>query len=684
MSQAERSPRRHRDAAVWWALGGAALVAILAFEWSRRYNHNVCDDSLISFQYARNAARGLGFVFNAGERVEGFTNFLWTALLALLQPLSDGTSAGFVRVGIVVSVVLAALDVLLLYRLGRLIWPQRLAPVVFAIALCVLDNGYTVWAIQALESHLLIFAMLLACLFLWGKPNRFNQVGAALSLTAVMMTRPDGGLFVAVLGTSELLWAWRSAQPRPAMLRAVAIFGMTALLYGVYFTWRYQYFGYLLPNTFYVKAAGIRGEAIGRGLNYLHYFLVDRGYVPLLALGAVIGIRDRIVGPLLAWGLLYTAYVVYVGGDFYPGHRFFVVLIPIAALLSAYTLERVASFFRELWSSTRLPSWGVWAVGLALVTLVTVRGLRLGPVQSEIARWGDDVARARALMEWLGEQAPAGASIAAGDIGSSGFYTNLHVYDVFGIIDPFIAHQDRGPLGQGKPGHEKRADPHYLLAKQPTYVKRGYVYRNLYPHGYFFESDVPAELNEPGIWRKDEHREEDGWVALSRLPFESEPYPDWIASGEAFARWPVRKTPRHQERPVGNVAWFVSSYHPTVGNRAVGQLRSAPLLLEGDVLLLRVAGGRDPSRLRVELRVGDELVASTTGNGSEIFGRHAWDISAHRGRSAVLIVIDDATAAGGHIMVDEIEQRIDRRAARPTENDNSEDSNTPSVIVLPN
>ncbi|MBW1832844.1 MAG: hypothetical protein JRJ10_14320, partial [Deltaproteobacteria bacterium] len=472
MSVERRARSWHRDAALWWALGGAVVVAILAFEWSRRYGHNVCDDSLISLQYARNVAKGLGFVFNSGERVEGFTNFLWVALLALTHPLSDGSSAGFVRLAVTLSIVLAALDIVLLYRLGRLLWPGRVAPIVFAIGLCAPDNGYTVWAMQALESHLLIFGMLLASLFLWGEPSRVNRVGASLSLAAVLMTRPDAALFVAALGASELLWAWRSAEPKKALLRVVMIFGTTALVFGAYFTWRYQYFGYLLPNTFYVKASGLRGEAIERGWRYLNEFLADRAYAPLLALGAVVGIRDRIVGPLYAWALLYSGYVVYVGGDFYPGHRFFVVVIPIAALLSAYSLERLASWARDRWRLTPRPAWGIWGVGLALVATVTVRGLMVGPIQTEVIRWGHEVARVRALMEWLGEQAPPGASIVAGDIGSSGFYANLYVHDFFGIIDPVTAHQEQKRLGRGKAGHEKHADPDYLLEKEPTYIKR--------------------------------------------------------------------------------------------------------------------------------------------------------------------------------------------------------------------
>ena len=52
------------------ALGLAALAwathAALDQWWT-------ADDAFISFRYARNLVDGLGLVFNAGERVEGFT-----------------------------------------------------------------------------------------------------------------------------------------------------------------------------------------------------------------------------------------------------------------------------------------------------------------------------------------------------------------------------------------------------------------------------------------------------------------------------------------------------------------------------------------------------------------------------------------------------------------------------------
>ena len=42
----------------------------------------LADDSFVSFRYAWNLVHGHGLVYNAGERVEGYSNLLWTLLMA--------------------------------------------------------------------------------------------------------------------------------------------------------------------------------------------------------------------------------------------------------------------------------------------------------------------------------------------------------------------------------------------------------------------------------------------------------------------------------------------------------------------------------------------------------------------------------------------------------------------------
>ena len=59
---------------------GVLLVALyIALTLSTSF---LCDDAFITFRYAQNLAGGHGPVFNQGERVEGYTSYLWMILMA--------------------------------------------------------------------------------------------------------------------------------------------------------------------------------------------------------------------------------------------------------------------------------------------------------------------------------------------------------------------------------------------------------------------------------------------------------------------------------------------------------------------------------------------------------------------------------------------------------------------------
>ena len=66
-------------------LSKAKIVSLFAYVfgaisvWGYRW---VCDDAFVSFRYAKNLVNGYGLVYNVGEYVEGYTNFLWTLLIA--------------------------------------------------------------------------------------------------------------------------------------------------------------------------------------------------------------------------------------------------------------------------------------------------------------------------------------------------------------------------------------------------------------------------------------------------------------------------------------------------------------------------------------------------------------------------------------------------------------------------
>ncbi|MBI3541036.1 MAG: hypothetical protein HY073_02725 [Deltaproteobacteria bacterium] len=87
-----------------------------------------------------------------------------------------------------------------------------------------------------------------------------------------------------------------------------------------------------------------------------------------------------------------------------------------------------------------------------------------------------------------------------GDIGATGFFADVRVIDVFGVVDPVIAHSQVTGFGQGKPGHEKRGEAAYLLQKKPTYIKWGYIDEQVDRTQYDLMTDFPSDLKVPGLW----------------------------------------------------------------------------------------------------------------------------------------------------------------------------------------
>jgi hypothetical protein len=651
----------------WIALPVLGLLVVCEY-YSRRYGRNVVDDAMTSMQYAKQLALGNGLVFNVGERVEGYTNFAWVIFMTPVYWLSTQLGFEFVPAVVRCSMLLAAANVLLVFALARR-WLGASHPALWlAVGLCVVDNSFSVWAVLGLEVHLLALFMLLA-LWVSDTRSRFRWLGMGLSLLGAHLTRPDAGLFCAVLLGSQLLDAgldYRKglrAKSRSLALSTLAAAAIWIVGYTLYFCLRYRYYGQLLPNTFYLKLGGPI-DAWQRGLRYLSGFMNERAWVPLLALLAALNVQTRAVRALLVYNLLHALYVVYVGGDFFAGHRFFVPELPQLALLCALGAAalwevaqrpRVARALHQLEVSRDRLLGAMLVGGACLLVAVLQRGLVLGPFKGEVLSWGDDLSRQTRLFKWLGERAPPGASIATSLIGHTGFYSAARVIDMYGVIDPAIAKRHVPNFGQGKAGHEKMAAPEEALAKRPTFVPLNMIPGDLWQRGYFLRGDVPPDTFE-GIWQRDELLERGSVLSATRVSFDGGRPSGWKANGSAFESWPSRSRWNGQGELVGAAGGFVNTFHPALGNAAIGELESAPFELQGDQLLFRLAGGEDAKKLRVELVVDSTVVHRTSGRRGDYLSRRAWNIAPWRGKPAVMRVVDRATGPWGYLALDELVQ----------------------------
>ena len=649
------------------------FVTLVTTWFMRLYHGNVIDDAYISFQYTKNWLIGNGIVFNPGERVEGYTNFLWIVVMAPLQALTRFAQWDFTRAAIALTIAFALLDLVLVYGIAKKLFQRDSVAISVPLVLLALDNSYLGYAVSALENHLLI-ACLLGAVAVWLHRPRHAWLWTGLLLSLLNMTRPDAALAVSAFGLSGLLSVALQDKCFPKESRAktagrlFATCGVWLLLFGAYFLWRWRYYGYLLPNTAYLKVAD-SFDAVHRGLDYTKAFLEDRYYLPVLGIAALPGIRNPIVRWLLLWSLLHVAYVSYVGGDFYSGHRFYVAMLPAVYLLLGWVVHAL----RRLLGSTRVVGWirqraplaaasiavgsGVSAWGLCYFTL---RGFERGPYTNEILLFSGMVDNNIRFTRWLGTYAEPGSSLVLGDIGSAGFLANVRVVDIYGVIDPVTAHKKVKGLGKGKPGHEKVASRDYVLSKNPQYVKWGYLPGDLQANGYYIFTDFPRGFHQDGLWVREDLGA--GYylpeTAVHFLPTELK---DWERTGDAFQVAPTERPVKGQTAVFGQVGGYANSYTAEAGDRATGSLRSPAFELRGDLMLLRVGGGRDPEHLRVSLIIDGQRAFSATGHDSEVLGRRVWRIEPYMGQQGQIEIVDGSDGGWGHILVDEVVQWVGTR-----------------------
>lgn len=433
-----------------------ACAVLLLFFHAYSYNY-VVDDAYISYRYAANLVAGNGLVFNPDERVEGYTNFLWVILTAL------GMQAGAdpVLLTKVLCFALSALTLLVVHvyagRLLDLKGPLRLLPLLLIAA----SPAVAVWSLGGLETTCFSFLVTLAVLaHLKSLRSGDVPIASSVALLLASLTRPEGLLFAGILLLDYI-------RRRPGG-RALAVWLLPFVAgYVPYFIWRYSYYGYLLPNTFYAKTGGGLSHAI-RGLSYVRgYFVSAGGWLHVFALVCLALDRKR-------WGLVFAvcvawmAYVVIVGGDGLAMYRFIVPVIPLLFLLVAGGIKETLS--RLSASRGHTPGAVLLAVIIAAGALTTFYPSVSSPEKDFVL---EDRVRVQGnwvpIGKWLATYARPGESIAVTAVGALPYYSGLHTIDMLGITDAHIAHREMPRGGAGIAGHEKH-DMEYVLSRRPTYI----------------------------------------------------------------------------------------------------------------------------------------------------------------------------------------------------------------------
>lgn len=427
----------------------------------------IVDDAFITLRYAANVVDGQGFVFNVGERVEGYSNFSWVLLSAAAIKAGLDPLVTMRLLGIASGLLCLPLAWALSRRfLGSESWAALVAPAVLAITPPMARHATT-----GLETLFFTLLLLLALWFLQSPSSARRNLALVAVLWGLTLTRPEGFVFAFVLLLPLVpgqLAAW-FGQPddRPFKTNGLVIIAGFVLLGGAFFLWRWSYFGEFLPNTYYAKMTGDPGGVID-GIQYGAEFLRNCIALPLLALAlvpCVIGQCRPIFRHLLLVLMAYGGFVVAAGGDWMMVYRLFVPVLPLLAVGSAAGLGEL--FARLPDTSLSAPRWR-----LALLCGVVAALSTISTFNYEVAVWrqvspeleagGYLVSSYRDLGCWLAENTPENATIAVSDIGAIGYFSKRQIVDMFGLVDKHIAR---------RPGKQHgKTDTAYILARNPDFI----------------------------------------------------------------------------------------------------------------------------------------------------------------------------------------------------------------------
>lgn len=399
------------------------------------------DDAYITYRYSDHLAGGAGPVWNVGEDpVEGYTSFLWMLI-----------AAGGIALGAdpdtwakVLSLLCAAALVLIVALYGRDRLPfARLV----AIAGLTLSPAFLVIVVQGMETALAaLLATALAVLLIEAvrRPTWMRLIAYFVVALLALLTRPDLLPYVTATVIGMAVALVRSHEPAALRRAGTAFAGALVLPGALYMTWRWSYYGYPLPNTFYIK----RGSGLidSLGVSFVREFALEVALPYLLVAGALLGhaaagwrrSQRPLDAELIAIAAVFAGTLAFLAAgalvEPLQGHlwRFQMPIYPVLLLVVVVLSRRID------WSLLRRRRAVLGVAVVATLALVVFPLHTLGEARNlTAARWQHD---RETVGRELSELRHLNASMLVTESGALPFYSGWRATDLLGLNDEEIAH----------------------------------------------------------------------------------------------------------------------------------------------------------------------------------------------------------------------------------------------------
>lgn len=415
----------------------AAIFSAVFLLLAMLYRDFVLDDAFITYRYAFNLAHHGAITWNPSEHpVEGFTSFLWV----ILNALAIGAKVDPIISSRVIS-LLSAITIIWVLAFANKTMSQSLV-IVFVSAIAV-SAPFAFLAMQGMETiftALLILLSARASTVILLKPSSSHILCWYLFAFLSFLSRPDSAFFS--LGVFFVLITILLNVKDYRSLRSFILMAIPWLAsFLIYMTWRFHYFGYLFPNSFYIKvASGVANQqratpgTYESSLNYVASFVYQVLFpylvlVLLLLLMQPQKVKDRLIqiAPICLGCLFFGLYLL--------------TIVPIQGFLWRFVFPVYPSLlFAAIWyfGNERYEplQLGNKSLSVILVSLFILWPLGQLPQTLYIKKFRtqfDRVVVGRSL-------AGIGGTMFVSESGALPYYSGWRAADLYGLTSEEIAH----------------------------------------------------------------------------------------------------------------------------------------------------------------------------------------------------------------------------------------------------
>jgi arabinofuranosyltransferase len=390
------------------------------------------EDAAMLLRYAKNFAEGFGIRWNIHQQpVDGATDFLFTIAIGSLARLLH---IGVVPASRILNIAAHTLSVLLVFVGGRILGGNRWVAAAIAVYLLIGPAiQYTLGCFGAPFFALLLMGCWLAGLNYAIRGASWSS-GLAMALLGLLagLTRPEGVLISLFFLAATLYLTPRGSRSSgwiPLLISYGSAFG---LLGGAYFVWHWRYFGYPLPNPYYVKGNGhLYPESVSQAAANLCNLLGP--VLPLLPLGWLLP-RTRRLATALAGVIVAFALMWILLNNWNNSYMRFQYAILPAVLVTIPTLAGNGVWFLRRQLETSAQRIAMASAGLLALFFSALYARHAFPPFFNAAFGMRDFATS--LRPFAGK----GYTIVVTEAGTLPFYSEWQTIDGLGLNDRTMAH----------------------------------------------------------------------------------------------------------------------------------------------------------------------------------------------------------------------------------------------------